>query len=217
SALPLRTDPATWRPALDSLRRLLVNSTQRPGIVWRILCQHNPWYSVGDHGGYSVWDEESETVTRLPDCDKDSNAVGWLINSLDPEDLCAAKYQAQIDSLRSVIHESGAKIQLVLSGHEHALQLLSYPDRHPSCELCPKIHVVSGAGAKTSTVKLPSPPYEYTASQRTNEGESLAGFAQLKFESAKMRVVFYNSANGDMIDMGGGRREFWISRNGQLE
>ncbi len=216
SSLPLRTDPATWRPALDSLRRMLANSAQRPGIVWRVLCQHQPWYSVGDHGGYSGWDDEMMAVTRLSDCDKDSNALGWLINSFDPEDLCAPKYQAQIDSLRSVIHAGGAKIHLVLSGHEHALQLLSYPEHHPGCTLCPAIQIVSGAGAKSETVKLPSPPNEYTASQWAKEGKSLTGFAQLKFELEKVRVVFYNSANGDMIDMGGGKKEFWVRRNGIL-
>ena len=216
SSLPLRTEPTTWRPALDSLRRTLAKSAQRAGIAWRVLCQHQPWYSLGDHGGYSVWDDEKMEVTRLSDCDKDSNALGWLVNSFDPEDLCAPKYQAQIDSLRSVIHESGAKVQVVLSGHEHALQLLSYPDRHPGCAFCPTVQIVSGAGAKAEPVKLPSPPNEYTASQRAKEGVSLTGFVQLKFEFEKARIVFYNSANGDMIDMGGGKKEFWVRRNGNL-
>lgn len=216
SALPLRTDPATWRPALDSLRRLLTNSAARPGIVWRIFAQHHPWYSVGEHGGYSVWDDEAKTVNYLPNCDRDSNVIEWFVNTLDPQDLCASKYQAQIDSLKAVMHSGGAKIHLMLAGHEHNLQLLSYPERNADCSECPKVYVISGAGSKPNRVKLPFPPHEFTASQPGKSGESLSGFAQLKFENGKLRVVFFNSANGEKIDMGEGKNEFWIDRNGEL-
>ncbi len=218
SALPLRTDLSTWKPALDSLRRLLTVSATRVGISWRILAQHHPWYSVGEHGGWSQWDDEAKKVTHLPNCDKDSNVVHWFINDLDPQDLCAARYQALHDSLKSVIHTSGAKIQLALAGHDHSLQLLNYSNRDNECEPCPKVHIVSGAGSKPTRVKFPSPPNEYTAAQRDpkKEGESLSGFAQLKFENDNLRIVFFNSANGEMIDMGGGKKEFWINRDGEL-
>jgi hypothetical protein len=216
SALPLRVDVAAWRPALDSLRSLLKVSSHRPGIVWRILCQHHPWYSLGEHGGYSVWDDEANAVVHLSNCDRDSNAVGWLKNSFDPEDLCAVKYQAQLDSLRSVVHGGGVKLQLVVAGHEHGLELLSYPESRDACEECPKTFVISGSGSKTAVTKLPSPPREFTASQAAHQGESRTGFAQLRFENDRFRVVFYSSSNGDMIDMGGGKKEFWIDRNGEL-
>ncbi|MEO8168872.1 MAG: metallophosphoesterase, partial [bacterium] len=216
SALPLRTDPSTWHSALDSLRRLLTHSANRPGIAWRILAQHHPWYSVGEHGGYSVWDDEAKTVNYLPNCDKDSNVIEWFVNTLDPQDLCASKYQAEIDSLKAIIHAGGAKIHLMLAGHEHNLQLLSYPERTIDCPECPTVFVISGAGSKSNKVKLPSPPNEFTASQPAKNGESLSGFAQLKFEDGKLRVVFFNSANGELIDMGETKKEFWLDRNGLL-
>lgn len=216
SALPLRTDISTWKPALDSLRRLLTASAGRNGIVWRVLAQHHPWYSVGEHGGYSVWDDEAQKVAYLSNCDKDSNVVHWFINDIDPQDLCAEKYRSLINSLKSVIRASGAKIHLTLSGHEHNLQLLSYPDSNPECSECSKVFVISGAGAKTNITKLPSPPNEFTASQRNKQGESLPGFVQLRFENDKLRIVFFNSANGEMIDMGAGKKEFWVNRNGEL-
>jgi hypothetical protein len=216
SALPLRTVIATWKPALDSLRRLLSASATRKGVVWRVLAQHHPWYSVGEHSGYSLWDDELKKVTYLPNCDKDSNVVHWFINDIDPQDLCAEKYEAMLASLKSVILASGVKIQLMLSGHEHNLQLLSYPNRDNECPTCPKVHVVSGAGGKATIVKFPSPPNEFTSSQPNKKGEPLTGFAQLRFESDTMRVMFFNSANGEMIDMGGGKRAFLINRNGEL-
>ncbi len=216
SALPLRTDPASWRPALDSLKRLLTHSAVRPGIAWRIFAQHHPWYSVGEHGGYSVWDDEAKTVNYLSNCDKDSNVINWFTNTFDPEDLCASKYQAHIDSLKAAIHSGGTKIHLMLTGHEHTLQLLSYPEKNSDCPECPAVHVISGAGSKAGKVKLPSPPHEFTASQPAKSGESLSGFAQLKFGNGKLRVLFFNSANGETIDMGEGKKEFWIDRNGEL-
>jgi hypothetical protein len=216
SALPLRTDLSTWKPALDSLRRLLTASSSRNGIVWRVLALHHPWYSVGEHGGYSLWDDEAMKVVYLPNCDKDSNVVHWFINDIDPQDLCAEKYKAMLDSLKSVILASGAKIHLTLAGHEHNLQLLSYPNAENECSNCPKVHVVSGAGGKATIVKLPSLPSEFTSSQPSKKGEPLTGFAQLRFESEKMRIAFFNSANGEMIDMGAGKKVFWINKSGEL-
>lgn len=216
SALPLRTDPSEWTPALDSLRSILSSSARNPGIAWRVLVQHHPWYSVGEHGGYSVWDDVERKVTYLPNCDKDSNVVNWFMNTVDPEDMCADKYQAMLDSLRSVIHSAGTKIQFTMTGHDHSLQLLSYPDDHHGCDVCPRVHIVSGAGAKTSRVKFPSPPNEFTSSRPEKNGESLGGFAHLIFDSRQVNVVFYDAASGDPIDMGKGKSRFVISNTGTL-
>lgn len=65
-------------------------------------------------------------------------------------------------------------------------------------------------------VKFPSPPREFTAPQRDKKGESRGGFAQLRFENDKLRIVFFDGQNGEMIDMGRGKREFWIDKNGRL-
>jgi 3',5'-cyclic AMP phosphodiesterase CpdA len=218
SALPLRTSPKTWGAALDSLRKLLVATKGRPGILWRVLAMHHPVYSLGEHGGYTEWNDETNTVDYLTQCDKDSNAVGWFKNWLNPEDLCTEKYQQFLDSLKSVIAASQVRIQLALSGHDHSLQLLYYPQRDADCAGCPKVHVTSGAGSQTTKVRFPSPPFEFTSAQRDlkEQGLSLSGFAQLRFEGKRLRIVFFEGRRGDLIDMGGGKKEFWIDVDGKL-
>lgn len=216
SALPLRSDASTWSAGLDSLRRLLTASSTNSGIRWRVLVQHHPWHSVGEHGGYSVWDDVDRKVAYLPNCDKDSNAVNWFMNTVDPEDLCAEKYTAMVDSLRSVLHSTGVKIQFTMAGHDHSLQLLWSPESDHACALCPRIHIVSGAGSKTSLVKLPSPPHEYTAARPEKGGESRAGFAFLVFEKQQASIRFYDASSGEPIDMGGGKTEFTITHSGIL-
>ncbi|MFN0157652.1 MAG: metallophosphoesterase [Bacteroidota bacterium] len=219
SALPLRTDTSAWVPALDSLRNLLAASGKRKGIIWRILALHHPLYSVGEHAGYTVWNDETNTVDHLTPCDKDSNAVGWIKNFLDPEDLCADKYRQFMAALKSVIESSGTRIQLSLAGHEHSMQLLYYPEADPGCDDCPKIHVISGAGSKPCKVKFPSPPTEFTSAQLvpSKQGESVPGFAQLTFERETLRVVFFNGNAIVPMDMGGGRKEFVITADGHLQ
>jgi hypothetical protein len=218
SPLLLRTDSSTWHTALDSLQILLRTTRNRPGIGWRVLCVHNPFHSVGEHGGYSVWDDEARTVTYLSNCDKDSNALGFLKNWLDPQDLCSAKYQQYVDSLKATIRAAGVNVQVALSGHDHSLQLLYYPGREGESDGWPKVQIVSGAGSQPTRVKFPAPPHEYTSAQTRpeKEGLSLSGFAQLRFEESKLRVVFYQGSSGNPIDMGGGRTEFWIDRSGRL-
>lgn len=218
SALLLRTDPSTWRRALDSLETILGTSKDRHGIIWRILCVHHPFYSVGEHGGYAMWDDEAADVVYLTSCDRDSNAVGYLKNWLDPEDLCATKYRQYVDSLKVAIQRSGAKIQLVLSGHDHSLQLLSYANKDLDYDGWPRVHIISGAGSRQSRVKRPAPPFEYTSVQPKpeKEGYSIPGFAQLEFRNGKLRAMFFSGNSGDPIDMGGGKKEFWIDHTGAL-
>jgi len=215
SALPLRTSLEAWRPTIDSLRNLLLNSASRSNLRWRILAMHHPIRTVGEHGGYTVWNDETQQVDYRTPCDKDSNAIGWVKNWFDPEDVCTDRYQQFLDSLRSVIHQANVPIQLVLSGHDHSLQLLTLPEDE-SCTICPKIQVVSGAGAKTTRVKLPSPPNEFTASQVKEKGISLPGFVQLQFGEEKVRLIFFNGYRGEKIDMGNGQTEFWINHEGKI-
>ncbi len=218
SAVPLRTPVALWSPALDSLRRILEAGRLRPGIVWRVLCAHHPFSSVGEHGGYSVWDDDARNVEYLTSCDKDSNALGWLKNSFDPEDVCTDRYRAYMDSLRSAIRAGGVKIHLALAAHDHSLQLLNLPGIDPGSPL-PAVQIVSGAACDPTVVRFPAPPAIYTAAQTapSQKGESLPGFVQLRFEKDRVRAVFYNANNGDPIDMGGGKKEFYIGVNGQLQ
>lgn len=221
SALPLRTPPALWSQALDSLRRILRAGGTRPGILWRLFCAHHPFVAVGEHAGYTEWDDETSTVGYLTPCDRDSNAIAWLKNSFDPEDLCTDRYRAFVDSVRSVIRSAGVKVQIALGGHDHSLQLLSIPSTGPAtpaglADPFPAIQIVSGAGALPTRVKFPSPPASYTSARPSGKGESLPGFVQLRFGKEKVRIVFYNANNGDPIDMGEGTTEFWVSVEGKL-
>jgi hypothetical protein len=218
SSLPLRIPLAGWHVLLDSLEHLLVSSDARPGIRWRVLCAHHPWYSVGEHGGYSVWNDETRSVDYLTNCDRDSNAVSWLKNWLDPQDLCSEKYRAFADSVRSVVHRSRTKISLFLGAHDHSLQLLTGATHDLRCKFCPTVHIISGAACRPTLVKFPGPPMEFTSVEPdpAKKGISQPGFVQLRFTSDALRAVFYNGMTGDRIDMGKGREEFWITPDGAL-
>jgi 3',5'-cyclic AMP phosphodiesterase CpdA len=216
SARLLRTDQSRWGPALDSLSRILSRSAGRDGIRWRVFVAHHPFFSLGEHGGYSVWNDETERVEYLTPCDKDSNAVGWLKNFLDPEDLCADRYAAYMDSVRGVIARSNVGINLILSGHEHSLQLLSVPPGAAECSGCPGIQIVSGAGSKAEKVRQPEPPDSFTAFRKDKQGISEPGFTIIEFSRDLMRVTFFNGKKVEPLDMGNGQSEFWIDRNGTI-
>jgi len=215
SARLLRTDPPRWKPGLDSLERLLKASAGRGDIRWRVLAVHHPFYSVGEHGGYTEWDDVAGDFEFLTPCDKDSNALSWFKNFLDPEDLCAERYRGYVDSMRAVIGRSGANVDLVLAGHDHSLQLLSYPERDTDCSSCPKVHIVTGSASKVSGVRKPHPPEEYTAFD-SREGLSVSGFAQVTFFRDEIRVRFFQGKKGEPIDMGDGKTVFRIDGNRNL-
>jgi hypothetical protein len=231
SAILLRTKLETWRPYLAQFERLLASTRQRPQVKWRIFAAHHPLYSVGNHAGYSEWDPEARVVHYLNHCDPDSDAAHYFQNLVNPEDLCAERYRAYRDSVQAAIHRSGVTVQLALAGHDHSLQLLHYPNLHPAlasleplieqaCAMCPKNFLVSGAGAKTSSVKAPSPQKgEYTCPQPEpkSQGKSQFGFARMNFQGERLRVRFFSGKTKKEIDMGGGRREFFIKPDGALE
>jgi hypothetical protein len=218
SALLLRSEPATWHPVLDSLRRMLSAEGGRRGIVWRVLCTHHPLATVGEHGGYSVWNDDEKVVEYLTSCDRDSNPSGWVRNWLDPEDLCAPRYRQYVDSLTEALQAGQVAVQAVLSSHDRSLQLLDAGLPAEDCSVCPRVQIVSGAGAMTSRVKVPAPPREFTAALPLprDEGFSAPGFVQMRFTPDRLRLVFYSGKSGNPIDMGGGQSEFWIDRQGRL-
>jgi len=218
TALPLRTPQAAWSPALGALRRILTGDRARPHLLWRIFCCHHPFLSAGEHAGYTAWDDESLTVEFVPPCDRDSNAIAWIRNSFDPEDLCAMRYRALGDSLRQAIRDGGVKVQFALSAHDHSLQLLSAASPGGAADPVPSLQIVSGAVAEPARVRFPSPPLVFTSAiaDPSARGESLPGFVRIAFAGEACTVVFYNGNNGDPIDMGGGAKEFHIGRDGIL-
>jgi hypothetical protein len=219
SALPLRSPPRVWTPALDSLGRLLARSRSRPGITWRILCMHHPFRSLGEHGGYSFWNEERHGVDFVSPCDRDSNAVGWIRNLLDPEDLCTERYDAFMRSLRRVIHESGVKIPVVLSAHDRSMQLLDLPADTSGCAECPSVQIISGAASLPSIVREAAPPHEFTSASGvpSKQGVSAGGCVQLTFHPDLLHVVFFDAARITPADMGGGRTAFDLTTDGRFK
>lgn len=218
SAILLRTPPHTWGTYLSALRQVLVSTQNRPQIKWRILTAHHPLYSVGKHGGYTVWDAESQTVQQLNLCDADTDAVGYFLNIADPQDLCAARYRNYQDSIKSVIRQSSVRVQIIASGHDHSLQLLYYPERDRDCSNCPKIHIVSGAGSSAGKVKAPSPHAGEFTSPNNNpkqQGESQYGFTRFDITGEEMHVRFFSGKTKKEIEMGG-RTSFRIDVNGNL-
>ena len=161
--------------------------------------------------------DETREVEYETACDKDTNALSWFKNFIDPQDLCADRYRAYRDSLTSIIGRTGVKIHAIISGHDHSLQLLWYPEYVPECPTCPSVHIVSGGASEGGMVKRPNPPREYTAfDMKAQDGMSLTGFVQLGFDQETIRVVFFNGKMGEPLDMGGGKTEFRIDRNGNL-
>ena len=219
SAILLRTQPHTWRPYLAQFYHLLASTKNRPHIKWRLLAMHHPLYSLSEHGGYSEWDAEAQTVNYVNRCDPDSDAVSYFYNTVDPEDLCTPRYRAYHDSVLTTIQRSGVRVQMTLSGHDHTLQFLYYPKLNADCENCPKVYIVSGAGAKENQVKSPSPSRgEFTCPDNTpqRQGKSQSGFVRLDFQAGNLRVRFFNGKTRREIDMGEGRKEFLVKPDGIL-
>ncbi len=212
SALLLRTTTATWSPVLNHLRALLVESARHPGVAWRILVTHHPFVTLGEHGGYTVWNDEDSSVDYATGCDRDSNAFRFVQNWIDPEDLCTERYVAYVDSVSSILAVSGLQFQIQLSSHDQSMQLLRREHRHGA----PPLIIVSGASSEGGRVALSSPPESFTAGRRSDAGISLKGFAQLRWKKGEVEATFFNAKNGDRIDMGGGIESFLIDRDGTV-
>lgn len=186
--------------AFDLLAERL-ESSHAAGVSWHVIAVHHPLETVGKHG------------ECRSGCSK--------------QDLRAPGYERYTRELRAAIRKSRVPVQLVLGGHDHSLQLLARAS-DPDCPGCPRVHVVSGAGAKITRVEEPDPAaLEFTAADLGSKGkavgeqprkarQALPGFVELVFTVDRLAVTFVDGRNGTEIDMGGGRRRFWIDREGQL-
>ncbi len=220
SALPLRVEPATWKPALDSLYQLLLAHKNDAGIKWRLLFVHHPFYSLGPHGGYNFWDEEGDSLVYLNPCSRGSSPITYALNLIDPEDLCDPKYRTYIDSVRTLIRRSAVPVQAVIGGHEHSLQLLYYPEDDSTCTHCPKVHVVSGAGSKANRVKATTPlSQEYTwpiiTEKEEDRGKSAYGFVRFDLKADTLHVRFYDGETGEVLGAEG-QTAFKVTTAGKL-
>lgn len=214
SGLLLAQETDRWRPVLDSLERLLRRSASARGVTWRIFATHHSPYSVGEHGGYRVWLPGEERVGYVGNCFEDQqDPLKYVEQLLSHQDNCTPRYQAYSDSLLAIMGRSGAKIQLLMAGHDHSLQLLYLPGT--DCASCPKTFMVNGAGSKRARVKFPEPPNVFTHPVIADKGKSLGGFTYCAFEGNSLTLKFINSADGQPIDMGGGVTTFVIDQAGR--
>lgn len=217
SAILLTQEFSRWRPVLDSLERMLRASAAAPGVKWRLIMAHHSPYSVGEHGGYRLWLSDKNRVGYIGNCIEDKQDPFKYVEELvSHQDNCTKRYRAYSDSLMATIARSGAKIQVLMAGHDHSLQLLNYQEKN--APNCPKIFVVSGAGAKRTRVKSPAPPREFTHpfNNSKERGRSAAGFNVCTFEGDKLAITFIDSESGKPLDMGGGRTRFMVDQAGKL-
>lgn len=218
SARLLRTDSTRWQPALDSLYQVLVAYQQDEHINWRVLFAHNPFHSLGPHGGYRHWDEETNSVPYLNLCDRDSSALTSLLNQFDPEDTCAPRYQAYIRAVQSIIARSGLTVHAIVSGHEHVLQLAYKNAGNPG------VHVISGAGAKANRVKASDPQrQEFTWWKKFDSDDELKkkgitkhGFVRFGLKGPHLELRFFDGETGEVLAADGDKKIFVINRAGEL-
>jgi hypothetical protein len=216
SSLLLTQEIPAWRPVLDSLDAMLRASASAPGVKWRLIAAHHSPYSVGEHGGYRLWLSRENRVGYIGNCIEDKqDPFKYVEQTISHQDNCTPRYKAYGDSLMAVIARSGAKVQALLAGHDHSLQLLNYPDRN--CANCPKIFVIAGAGSKRGRVKSPNPPEEFThpLNDAHEKGASAAGFIACTFSEGMLKITFIDSESGDALMMGD-RTEFTIDQSGKL-
>jgi hypothetical protein len=200
----LGTDSTVWKPILQRLEKVLAASPN--DIKWRFLFAHHPFYTLGSHGGYDIWDEELGGIGYVNPCDK-QNALSFLLNDLDPQDICTEAYKTYSRLVRAAIQRSGKRVDGIISGHDHSLQLLYYPKKDSACFECPKIHVVSGAGSRTSHLKTTlEAEREYLWPVQTDEedgrGKSKYGFARFDFKADTLRIRFFDGKNGQTLKFG---------------
>jgi Calcineurin-like phosphoesterase len=187
-------------PAFARLAERL-QASHAAGVPWHVIAVHHPPETVGEHG---------ECRSGCP-----------------KQDLHAPRYERYVRDLRAAIAKSGVPVQLVVGGHDHSLQLLARP-ADPGCSGCPRVHVVSGAASKVTRVVEPDPAaFEFTAVVPGSKGQAAAGrprkpqralpgFVELAFTADRLAATFIDGRDGSELDMGGGRRRFWIDRAGQL-
>jgi hypothetical protein len=205
-----------WTRPLDMLEELLRASAAAPGVRWRIFAAHHSTRTIGEHAGWRRWMPTVRKVGYIGNCrGEGQDPFRYVYEFFSTQDNCSERYRRYIDSLNTRIDRAGAKIQVLLAGHEHSLQLMHYPDY--GCEECPKVFVISGAGSKTDRVKSPAPPREFSHPRNDPEfmGRSAPGFIAARFEKGRLRVDFVDGRDGSKLDMGG-RSSFLIDEAGSL-
>lgn len=217
SAYLLTRPTLFWRRALDSLERLMRKSAMAPGVRWRIFTAHHSPRTIGEHAGWRRWMPNLQRVGYIGNClSEGQDPFRYVYEFFSTQDNCHERYRRYVDTLHAITSRSGAKIQVLIAGHDHSLQLMHYPDY--GCDACAKVFVVSGAGSKQDRVKSPTPPREFShpLNDADNRGRSVAGFVVGSFAENRLTFEFVNSRTAAVVDMGGGRTRFTVDESGAL-
>jgi hypothetical protein len=151
-----------------------------------LLAMHHPFQSYGTHGGYFPLKDHLFPLTALK---------SWLyvplpiIGSLyplarksfkHPEDVNHPWYQEMVARIDSIFN--GYPNVLHISGHEHGLQLIKYPNK--------PMQIVSGGGAKKNhTIKG-----KYSLFGKAIQGYVIADF----LPANNIRFTFYQLADSSV-------------------
>ena len=166
------------------------------------------------------WSADDKRVVYRGNCiDEGDDPFRYLQEFISHQDNCAPFYREYSDSIFAVIRRSGAKIQAFFAGHDHSLQLMNYPVR--TCDICPGVFVISGAGSKRERVKSPTPPKEFSSpiNNETEKGKSVGGFTICTFREGNLYITYHDATDGRALNMTGNDRgptTFRITESGAL-
>lgn len=143
----------------------VVDELLRAEAPWKIVATHHPVRSHGPHGGHFEWHEhlflrEAPFVPFLGSAHVAARAAGATV-----QDLHSDEYQAYI------VRMSAVDADLLISGHEHSLQLL---DGEP-------LQLVSGSASEHTPVDR---------ADDTRFAWSGCGFAYVEASATRLFIAF---------------------------
>lgn len=167
------SNPSVREPSRKRLVELLTSGKAR--YRWQLLAAHHPLYTAGPHDG--AWPEGLRRPLSFLLFPAHFLATLELAPFGDlNQDLYAFRYQRYRRLVEGALQQSGAPVALVLSGHDHNLQLLSGHRQNGP------LQVVVGSGAYCSPVHR---------RQDLWFGAAAHGFAVLSYHGENLQVEFF--------------------------
>ena len=190
SAVAVAGSPSRIKEVMDEFERHLKASAGQAD--WRVIAMHHPLVTRGDHG--HSFDRAEEH--------------GWFRRNSFPHklDTCCKKFKRFATELDARIASSGVPVDLVMSGHDHNLQMIELRKRSA---LGPRVQVVSGSASKV-----------HERTRRLDRGEYLAsqsGFVELNVSRAGLGIVFHGDPGPCLLNSQreSGFSAFTVSRTGE--
>lgn len=173
---PMISDSKFLKQSTDRLAELLAEGQGR--YAWQLVAAHHPLLTAGTHDG--AWPDGLRRPSSFLLFPSHFFASLYLPPFADlNQDAYTFRYQRYRREVLRAIHRSGASVSLVLSGHDHNLQLLTAEDTQQPLQL------IAGSGAYCSPVQWRR-NLLFAAAQN--------GFAVLKYAAGALGVEFYTVA-----------------------